>query len=1275
MRTSTPGIAAYTPRILREWLRFRPDERSHTVDASLAFVDISGFTQLSESLSRRGRVGAEELTDTINACFARLLSVAYDNGGSLLKFGGDALLLMFTGDEHPTAATRAAVGMRRALAEIGRLETPDGPVTLEMSTGVHTGTFHLFLVGGSHRELIITGPGASETVRAEAAAAAGDVLVSGDLACCLPGEALGDAKGPGHLLVAAPPGTDRWEEPAAPHPAHELGIPIGLRTQASAAGTQPEHRRVTVAFLRFQGLDALIRDEGPAVAAEELDALVRDVQGAIDPRGVTFLGTDVDQDGGKIILAAGAPVSTGNDEERMLLALREIVRTDRAVAVHIGVNTDHVFAGDIGPHYRRAYTVMGDGVNLAARLMGKAGVGEVLATEPVLDRSRTTFEAVALEPFLVKGKSEPVRALRVGDASGSRVEEGLDRLPLVGRDEELRTLTDLLRAVRAGVGQLVEVVGEPGIGKTRLVEALRADAAGAGIHSVACELYEASTPYAPFRRLLRATSGIPEGATDAAAAGRLGSIVARAAPELEPWLPLIAIPFAIELPPTEEIASLDAQFRRQRLHETMFELLRATWTEPVAIILEDAQWMDEASADLLRYLSGRVGEVPWVIASTRRPVDGGFTPDGETPSARIALGPLDTAATRQLAHRVTEDSPLPDHELGVLIERSGGNPLFLQELIAATQEAGGLGGLPDSVEAVVTARIDQLPPTSRTLLRHLSVLGQSANVDLAACVLPTGTDVVDDDAWNQLASFLSRERGTIRFRSTLIRDAAYHGLPFRDRRRLHANVGDSLARPGDGDDDSAELLSYHYLLAERYEESWRHSLTAAERAARIYANVEASRFYRRALESADALEDIASSAISETWEQLGSTLERLGEFDRAEEAYRQSLALLDPNPAAEARLLLKQAQARVWLDDYEHALELIGNGLELIENADDEPARQQRAQLLAWYATFSQAQGRHETAVAWADRAIEEATAADDRDALAHSYKTLDLVYMELRQPENAVYSQRALELYEELDDVPNQAVVLNNMGAIAYLQSRWDEARRLYERAVDLYERVGNGVGACFGRYNIAEILTDQGYVTQAEELFVEVERVWRASGFLNGIAYARLGRGRIAAAVQHYDDALDLFNQARSGWKEIGADARVIDADARIAECYLLRSEPDVAIAITDEVLAHAEGEAEDVPQAALLHRLRGYAFLQRGEFNRARESLAISLREAEEHDSHYEAALTKRAISDLLCRDGGDDTDLRQESRTVLTRLGVIDTPTVPLPEAPAGARSTV
>ena len=414
----------YLARILQLHLLADPDSPYWITEGSAVFSDISGFTQLSEQLARKGREGAEQITDTIGGSLASILKVAYENGASLLKFGGDALLLWFYGDGHATRACAAAVRMRGALDDVGRIELPGARVTLQMSQGVHTGTFHFFAVGTSHLEMLPTGPAWSRTVAMEHAAEPGEILVSAETAALLPSELVGDAKASGVLLLREPPGHDD-KLPYIPRPKMAAEpllrcLSPAIRTHVLAGGGTSEHRPVTIAFIRFEGTDALIDQKGAAAAAEALHRVVSVVEAATEEQGIAFLGSDVDADGGKLILTAGAPTVTGDDEDRMLLALRKIADSKPPIPLRIGVHRGAVFAGDIGPAYRRSYTVMGDAVNLTARLMAKAEPGHIYATADILDRATTLFASTKLEPFAVKGKAEPVQAWSVGRAEGSR---------------------------------------------------------------------------------------------------------------------------------------------------------------------------------------------------------------------------------------------------------------------------------------------------------------------------------------------------------------------------------------------------------------------------------------------------------------------------------------------------------------------------------------------------------------------------------------------------------------------------------------------------------------------------------------------------------------------------------------------------------------------------------------------------------------------------------------------------------------------------------------
>ncbi len=343
-------LRPYLPRLALQWLSHHPEQPFLEVDGTVAFVDISGFTKLSERLARLGKMGAEELTDAIGGCFRELLAVAYANGGNLIKFGGDALLLLFRGPDHPLRAASAAAGMRATLRRIGSLETPGGRVRLRMSVGVNTGRFHFFLAGSLHKELLITGPAATQTALMEQTAEAGEIVVSETTAAALPPRLVGAAKGSGFLLRGA---EIALEEVAPDDEGFDVdvtsAIPVEVRAHLLGGGSEPEHRLTTVVFVRFENVDDVIARDGPALLAKHLHVLVDRAQRAADEYGVAFLSTDVDKDGGKLILCAGAPRATGRDEEAALLVARAIVESEVPLPLKYGLNRGHVFAGHIGP--------------------------------------------------------------------------------------------------------------------------------------------------------------------------------------------------------------------------------------------------------------------------------------------------------------------------------------------------------------------------------------------------------------------------------------------------------------------------------------------------------------------------------------------------------------------------------------------------------------------------------------------------------------------------------------------------------------------------------------------------------------------------------------------------------------------------------------------------------------------------------------------------------------------------------------------------------------
>ena len=1259
-----PALNPYVPRVLLRHLATTPDDLWWTIDGSVVFVDISGFTKLSEKLAKVGKEGAEQVTDAIEACFTDLLSVAYANEGSLIKFGGDALLLLFEGGDHVASACRSAVWMRRALRDVGRIELPGGShLQLRMSVGVHTGTYHFFHVGGSHRELVVTGPGWTGTVGMEHVADAGEILLSSDIAAKLPPRCIGEPKGSGFLLKREPPG----HHISVPDVRYEVDpdavarcLSTAVRAHVLAGGGTPEHRQVSIAFIHYDGTDGFIADRGPEFVADGLQELLADTQAACDEYGVCFLATDADDDGGKLILTAGAPTITGNDEERMLLALRKIADKQRTIPIRIGVNRGAVFAGDIGPWYRRTYTVMGDAVNLAARLMAQATPGQIFATHEVVDASGTLFETTELEPFMVKGKAKPVEAVALGEVVGSRTRDTSLRLPLIGRAKELAELRQALAEALKGHGSLIEIVGEPGIGKTRLIEELHAEQAARVLFTTG-EAFTSSTPYVIWRDLLRQVLDVSWEADDRTVMQRLHAVILDRDPELVPWLPLIAIPLDVDVPLTPEVERLADEFRQAKLHEVVGRFLAASLVEPTLMHVEDAHLMDAASGDLFTSLVSEIAKHPWLITLTRRDAETGYVAPTHERASSIELHALDRDGLVTLVEAATEEAPLLPHDVSLVVDRSGGNPQFALDL-ALVVRTGAM--LPGSIETAALARIDALAPADRALVRRASVLGTVFHRRFLEDVLEEDGPRPDDDTWERLSEFFSDDgEGFTRFRRAVVRDAAYGGLPFRTRRSLHARIAQRFEAEYEPD-ETGGLLSLHYFLAGIYDKAWNYARAAATRAESQFANREAAQLFQRAIDAARRLPDTPKGDIASVHEEMGHCLRRAGIYQRAVDAFstaRSQYAASD-DPLSQARVLLERSKVEDRLGRYPQALRWATRARTTIADIDTVEAQRQRAQIDAWYATVLQSSGRLADAIPWSTAAIALADEVDEPRALAQANFVLGWSDFLLGRP-GIEHMEQAVAIYERLEDTAGQAHMSVNLGAAAYYAGRWDYARETWDKGRELFVTVGDASSAAISDANVAQVLADQGRTDEAEPLLRSCVRIYRASGdpYMLGSALSQLAR--VVCRCGYPDEAMLLFQDASRELSGAGASAEELEAQALWAEALLLAGRVDEALRRADDALVRLRSLGTESVTVPLLLRVQGVGAAARGDVETAWAKLDEALQVARERGAEFDIASAQLARARLA----GTGTDVfaeaTDEAGEILERLGVIAVPGYP------------
>lgn len=1128
-------LAPYSPLALRAWPGPLPGHDQ--IEGTLLFADVSGFTRLTERLARRGKVGAEEMVTAISDVWEALLAV--DDGGDVLKFAGDALLLFYRGEDHAPRACQRALTMQQELARVGRIERAGTAVRLRMSIGINSGLFHFFAVGAEHVDLLVLGEAATGTIDMEAAASAGQILISDTTALLVEGARLGRQIGGGHLLRAVPPAPPRG--PLTGTVRHDPGRFVAPSLRDRLDELEHEHRWAAVAFAQLGGVDGMLAETGPDETFSLLQNFTTELMDVLDAHGVLLNSCDLVRDGAGFMMTAGVPDANGDDATRMLRVARRIIETTPTLRVRVGVNAGNVFVGDVGPPFRRSYVTMGDTTNLAARVMGKAPWGGTLATRFVLEPA-DGFLTTPVEPFVVKGKRQPIEAclvegIRETATPAQRVG------PMVGRDRELAVLLAAIADVTSGEGRVVELVGDEGSGKSRLVAEARRHAEALDWITVACDPFERTSAFHTARILLRRLLGIPVDASSEEAGARLEEAVARA-PRLRPWLPLAAVPFDATVPATPEASEVAERYRRVRTQQVVADLLEAVVDRPTVFVIEDATDMDDASAELLAEVLGRIRSQPWLAIVTRTLETDGLHRGRGYEAQLITLDPLPEESATELAMKLAETAPVPQHLLAEMVSRSGGNPLFLSELIAGVDGEA----MPHTVEGIVAARIDGLAPRDRQVLRYLSVLGERFDETLLAETLADlGVSPENEELWSRLANFVRRDGKRFSFVNPLVRQVAYEGLRFSRRREIHSRVADVLQRR------HGDAVAVHLLRAERWKEAWDAARDAAERARRAGANAVAAQLYDLALEAARHIDPPEADVVGVA-ERAGMSWGRAGVPARALEAYGVAMSA-STDKADRLLLAARRAEIHENAGRFPQALGLYARAISEAEQLEDEAAGIRLLGVLhAGYASTRHRQGRLEEAIEHAELGVGYAETAGDRETLANLYHLLDRTHTAAGNREQALaYRDRALPIFAELGDLAAQGTVLHDLAADAHRGGRLEEATWLYERAIDARTRAGDVVRAAASINALGEVELALGLLDGAHRCFTDALRTWRGARSPEGIVVAATNLASLELARSDPIAALGWLEEAEHRAAEIGAESLLPTVRLLQAEAYL--------------------------------------------------------------------------------------------------------------------------
>ncbi len=641
-----------------------------------------------------------------------------------------------------------------------------------------------------------------------------------------------------------------------------------------------EHRKIAVVFLHFGGMPY---DKRPAKAAAQMEKLYAIVKELLAKYGGWLNAFDVYKDSERILAVFGFPTAFEDEERRAAFFTYEVINHPdlKNTKMRAGINSGSIFAAPAGSEARREYATLGDAVNLAARLGAKAGERSIVVSESIYYKTAAVFEYQALGEQEFKGKKRKIRTYQIIKRKRSERQAMTRWLSesgkLIGRAKEVARIARLIDDAKKAKGRILAIHGDPGIGKSRLVHEFITLARKADFHILKgdCISYGSAFSYHPWVSILNDFCGLlPEDSIKI----RMEKIRRRTAAvdrKLIEWLPVIGEIIGVPFPETALTKFLDAKIKKQRVFDIILDFVKhLARSRPTAVIIEDVHWSDAASLELINYVGRNIGQHSVLLNLVYRSIKKKEEFLEKEYTTEIALKELSRENSLELFQNLLDVKEIPRNFRDLVVEKSQGNPFYLEELIKSLIEQGYVFEedgvwkcnrevksmqLPDSVEAVILSRIDRLDLAERDVLQVASVLGREFDGYLLSGIYPN-EDILDNALKTlQHLDLLKLEESDRHpkyfFKHIMTREVAYGTLSYARRQELHRQSGGYIEEElRNRKDEFLGLLSYHFFEGADYEKSLLYSVEAGEKAKKVYANEEAIEFFTRAINSYESLE-------------------------------------------------------------------------------------------------------------------------------------------------------------------------------------------------------------------------------------------------------------------------------------------------------------------------------------------------------------------------------------------------------------------------------------
>ena len=1124
-------------------------------------VDVTGFSQMTDVLAQHGLHGSEVLANGMRRVFDPMIQSVHAYEGHVVGFAGDAITALFpvesSDDETYTKALAAALSIQEYRSKNFSFETPYGQFNISVKIGMGTGDARWRIVSakdGGHATYYFRGSAIDQAVSSLSRSNSEEVILCPALYKALGGNVRGSLKDEHFLLTEFTGNLPAPVEAKIPSP-----NPDHLRAFCSEAVSAHD---LTGEFRPAVNLFISIPQEDNREI--DLEPFLQEVFSLQDRYGGLFSRVDIGDKGTNLLMFWGAPIAQENDVERALNLFLELLKETKA-PMKAGITYRLAYAGYMGGESQEEYTCYGWGVNLSARLMMAAAPGEIWADEEIARRAERRFSFQNVGQQKLKGFAQEQNVFKLL----KRKEDDLAVFggKFVGRESELETLSRFISPIWDGAfAGMLTIFGEPGIGKSRLVDAFQKSTIFAEKKArwALCQTDEiVRQSLNPFRywlkRYFNISEMMDERGNKQSFDQKLDEVIAsipdqRLSQSLDRRRSFLGE--LVDLHWTDSLyEQSDAQGRYENTTIALSTLLRAeSLIQPVLLFIEDTHLLDNDTREFLPYLertltAERDKSYPIAIIATSRREGSGVT-FTNAPNEELTLTQLSDDDLSPLAETLLGGT-VASSLLELLQKRTEGNPFYIEQIIRYMQdednlEQGAHGWqiagnktnetLPTDISAILISRLDRLNREVREVVQTASILGREFELRLLSKMLHEDmalSEKIHRAVEADILSALTEIRYI--FRHALLRETAYNMQLRARQQELHKIAVEAFeALYHDQLSPHYGEIAYHSDHAGLTEKAKKFYILAGKEAARAYQNSQAIESYTHAL---------ALSTIDDIQERIDLLLARVALYNIVGDhtGQEQDLATLEllterqQNTRNRAIVALRQTGFTFNTGDYQRAKDHALNAIELAESVQ---AFEVAANVYRTLPLALAKQGQISKAVQAAQTGLQLTQQIGDRESEGHLYNDLGLITIEQRKTDQARdYFEKSLLIAQETGDRRLEAQTLNNMGIISGMdENDYAAARSYYEKMLEIVQEIGNRVGECYALGNLGWVASMQGDFEQAHNYYQESLIIAREAGNRPQETYGMINLGAMMVSQENYADALGYTIQALKLARKLG-------------------------------------------------------------------------------------------------------------------------------------------